>query len=241
MPGLRRSRFQWFRFRLSTFLGLVAGLCFVLSQQVQIAQRQMDVASELRSLGGAVAYDYEFDANSNFIPNAKSPWPDWILNRLGVNALHSIVSVELSGEEITEELLQEIGNLDRLVELVLLGMEIDDSTIRHLCGLRRLRYIDLTCNDVQDSGLAALSEIRQLESINLQHQSSLITNNGLHHLSNLTKLKELKFYTSAITDDGLIHFETLKNLRVLWLCDSNVTDSGIAELQKYLPDCQISR
>lgn len=237
---LNRRMLPSLRYRLSTFLILVTICCCLVARRVPTIQRQIEITKELQSLGGDVGYDYELDSNSQFISNAKSLWPEWVLSRAGVNALHSIVSVELAGSKPSEALLRKIANLDRLKVLLLAGTDIDSTTIQHLRGLHQLRYVDLTCNSLDDSGLTAFSQMRQLEFLCLQHQSRQFTDEGLRHLSKLASLKELQFYDSDITDAGLVHLESLKELRVLWLSNSQVTDAGVAALQKHLPNCKIS-
>ena len=57
----------------------------------------------------------------------------------------------------------------------------------------------------------------------------------------MTNLKTLGFNGTQITDSGLVHLKNLSNLEALSLSYTKVTDADIAELQKALPDCKISK
>ena len=71
---------------------------------------------------------------------------------------------------------------------------------------------------------------------------SNITNEGVVHLRALTNLQSLDLMETQITDAGLVHLKNLTNLKDLSLAGcKNITDSGVAELQKALPNCEISR
>ena len=56
----------------------------------------------------------------------------------------------------------------------------------------------------------------------------------------MTNLLSLSI-SGQISDEGLTHFQGLSNLRKLKLLNTQVTDDGVAELQKALPDCKITR
>jgi len=60
------------------------------------------------------------------------------------------------------------------------------------------------------------------------------------HLEGLTYLSSLELYGTKITDAGLVYLKGLTNLTFLTL-SKEVTDAGVAELQKALPNCVISR
>jgi Leucine-rich repeat (LRR) protein len=57
----------------------------------------------------------------------------------------------------------------------------------------------------------------------------------------MTNLKTLGFNGTQITDSGLMHLKNLSNLEARSLSYTKVTDADIAELQKALPDCKISK
>ena len=69
-----------------------------------------------------------------------------------------------------------------------------------------------------------------------------ITDSGLEHLEGLTNLKTLGLYDGkSITDSGLVSLKELTSLQNLQLMETQITDSGVAEFQKALSNCYISR
>ena len=52
---------------------------------------------------------------------------------------------------------------------------------------------------------------------------------------------DLWLFSSRVTDAGLVHLKGMAGLKRLYLQYTKVTDADIAELQKALPDCKISK
>ena len=52
---------------------------------------------------------------------------------------------------------------------------------------------------------------------------------------------EVLLINTQITDAGLVHLKALTELQELNLRDAKVTDAGVADLQKSLPNCKISK
>ena len=72
--------------------------------------------------------------------------------------------------------------------------------------------------------------------------NSRITDAGLVHLEGLPGLQTPKISRCRqITDAGLVHLKGLANLQGLTLGGTQVTVAGVAELQKALPNCEISK
>ena len=67
-----------------------------------------------------------------------------------------------------------------------------------------------------------------------------ITDAGLVHLKGLANLQALDLAFTKITDSGLVHLKGLVNLQTLDLAFTKTTDAGVADLQKSLPNCEIS-
>ena len=75
----------------------------------------------------------------------------------------------------------------------------------------------------------------------LDLSNTQITDAGLVHLKELTKLEELYLVGTNVTDDGLVHLKEMNNLQKLSLKFTKVTDAGIAELKQALPNCKITK
>jgi YHS domain-containing protein len=68
-----------------------------------------------------------------------------------------------------------------------------------------------------------------------------VTDAGLAHLKNLSKLEYLNLYATSVTDKGLANLEGLKNLKKLYLWQTKATDAGVAALKKSVPGIVVNR
>jgi len=92
---------------------------------------------------------------------------------------------------------------------------------------------------VTDAGLLHLKGLAQLQTLNLG--ATAVTDAGLVHLKGLTNLQRIKLNKLPVTDAGLVNLKNLTNLQLLDLYDTQATDAGVADLQKALPNCEISK
>lgn len=68
-----------------------------------------------------------------------------------------------------------------------------------------------------------------------------ITDAGLVHLRDLTKLYLLDLSHTDVADAGLVHLKELTNLYRLELYSTKVTDEGVSEFKQALPKCNVRR
>jgi hypothetical protein len=76
-------------------------------------------------------------------------------------------------------------------------------------------------------------------SINITGTSK-ITDAGLIELARIPNVRYLRVHSPNITDAGLAHFKRRQDIKELDIGSPNITDAGVAELQKALPDCEIT-
>ena len=57
----------------------------------------------------------------------------------------------------------------------------------------------------------------------------------------MTRLRSLYLTSTKVSGAGLVHLKGLANLQGLTLGGTQVTVAGVAELQKALPNCEISK
>ncbi len=83
--------------------------------------------------------------------------------------------------------------------------------------------------------------LRSLNNLNLAHCDQL-TEEGLKVLSELKSIEYLDLRETPVTDAALQELSTLKSLKRIMLMDcTRVTDAGVAEFQRSLPLCEITR
>jgi Leucine-rich repeat (LRR) protein len=106
---------------------------------------------------------------------------------------------------------------------------------------------DVPSDKSRGDAVAAIKKLRagikqddQGRVVEVTLRGSRITDAGLVHLKGLANLQALDLAFTKITDSGLVHLKGLVNLQTLDLAFTKTTDEGVAELQKALPNCEIS-
>ena len=120
----------------------------------------------------------------------------------------------------------------------LYNTQLTDAGLAHLKALTTLQTLDLP-KQITDAGLAHLKALTNLQTLYLYETQ--ITDAGLVHLKGLTSLQTLRLDLTQITDAGLVHLKGLTGLQLLYVSNTKITDAGVADLQKALPNCEISK
>lgn len=98
--------------------------------------------------------------------------------------------------------------------------------------------IQLRDHPVTNDDLRHLVGLRdELDVVGLE--GTQITDEGLHHLCDLSTLDNVDLTNTAVTDAGLAILATIKSLEFVHVEGTGVTPAGIAELQGALPKCEI--
>jgi len=159
--------FRWrFQFGIRSLFAfcLAASLAVSwLAVERQRARRQNEVVEELRSSDGAVAYDWEFDAEGNAVPSPEPPTRGWLRKMLGDDFLSVVVHVVLNFTEISDAGLEHVKRLTDLQELDLAGTKVTDAGLENLVDLPHLRRLDVSDTRVTDAGLTRLEGLTQLQ------------------------------------------------------------------------------
>lgn len=176
------------------------------------------LAQAIKAAGGDVGYRFS--------------GPEWTPQNIRDNAsfLEVVNSVDLSGQEVADSLLQDVARLTSLTELILDRTGLNNRQLGLLRGVKTLKRLSLNDTQITDLGLAHLSSLNRLESLDLRHTST--SDEGLRHVVKLAKLKELVLGDTRVTDEGLGLLQNLRHLEILDLRHTQVTDSGLDHLSE---------
>jgi hypothetical protein len=155
-----------------------------------------------------------------------------------LKGLSSLMELHLSRTQISDAGLVHLKGLTSLMVLDLGSCGLDGAGLKHLKELPNLVVIFLIHNPISDASLVHLNGITSLKNVSLN--DTQVTDAGLEHLKGLSSLEELDLGRTQISDAGLVHLKGLTSLEYLSLFRAQVSDAGVAELQKALPDCEIS-
>ncbi len=184
-----RLRFQ---FGIRTLLVLavdVALPCSWLAVEMKQAREQKVTVAAIEKLDGGVEYDWEFDKNGVYLPNARIPGSAWIRNLLGDHFITEVVFAELSYTQVTDSGLSRLASLRHLETLMLTHTEVTDAGLANVAALTRLRRLSLASTEISDAGLT--------------------------HLAGLTQLDELYLYDTQVTAEGVAKLrQSLPNCRI---------------------------
>ncbi len=148
-----------------------------------------------------------------------------------LNEDFELISLKLSGPEVTDDDITSIKHHTKLAYLDLNEARITDRGMECLTDLTQLKHLNLRETQITDSGLQALQGFAELERLDLG--STQITDSGLSFVKGLENLKTLNLDRTQVTNAGLKHLQKLKNLEVLSLSGPKITDDGmklVAEL-----------
>jgi|GEM_PF-762545 len=151
----------------------------------------------------------------------------------------ALIQLDVSELELTDDDLETLASLPSLQMLrfsVFPGKgKISDGGLRALGGMQNLSSLVLAGHDIGDEGLAHLAELTQLQSLQIgsrRQRLERLTNDGLKHLSGMTRLRMLHLDGTAINDDGLKYLAELPQLSMVSLASTQVSGTGAAPLAK---------
>ncbi len=216
------------RFRLRTLLGFLTISCVWLAFHVRASKDQRTAVQQLGGPAVELRYDFQFPSGEyafeNYDPNAKSWVPKWLLDKIGIDFFHSVVTANLmyseeNGVRVDNTDLSnpgpQLAMLRQLRDLAIKEAQASDETCRNLRSLKHLKRLHMfDPREVTDAGIMHLSDLKQLTSI---YVGSMITDEALKTLGELPNLEVLNAVGCELTDDGLKHLVQAKKLRELHL------------------------
>ena len=245
MEPTRRKRL--FRFSLRTLLLVTLVFGVWLGWQLDRASKQKLAVQTIQDAGGWVKYDFQFlgtpdfTAGGNFDPNAVSPVPRIILNKLGHDFFHDVVSVNLvynddgpkriDNDRQTKEWANHLDQLSDVRGVFIHGKQADDEVLKRIGKLKKLTSFYLWNGlDITDEGVKHLVKAKNLEAVHLGHGQ--LGDTSLKHFAGLPKVRTLSLQGNAFTDSGLEHLRDKTELTALWvgMGDNQITDDGLRHL-----------
>ncbi len=257
-------KLRWYQYSLRSLMIVVTLACIAMSwvaAKMKQARERKAAVERILNDGGRVIYDYQRDAFDNV---SEPPGPLWLRELLGNDLFANVTEVDFEGGPCDAN-LENLKGFTSLRSLRLNSTMVSDANMENLRRLTSIRSLKLGPTILRGFNLEDLKGLPHLEELDLSNAGSWGRDIGLRHLEGLTGLRKLNLYGACIgdedqkhlgglvqlqeldlsytsvTDAGLKHLKGLTQLRRLLLHFSNVTAAGAAELQKALPNCQISR
>jgi hypothetical protein len=215
------------QFQLRTVLIFTTLVAAAFAWWSHSARQQREAVASLRNVNARVYYGYcDTTGTRNISDSGIGAWPQWLVDRLGVDYFAAATYVDLGSWE------------HRHPQLGIRRTAIDGALV-HLESLPRLTDLNLGYTDTSDSGLSHVRNLTELEGLGLN--GTLVSDTGMHHLARLKRLEWLNLHETHVTDDGLKQLRTLTSLKDLDIRETPTTRQAAAQLQEALPGCKIRR
>jgi Leucine-rich repeat (LRR) protein len=242
------------RLGLGAMMFIVLGIGGVLGWVARRAHDQRDAVAAIttlrRNTRASVYYDWQYvagqgnkaakpqgpkwmrDALGKFDANAK-PWgPKWLRDALGPDVFDTVVNVNIEGDNVDDELLENVGKLHGVEFLTIQGRAAPDLTPGGMAQLRTLsRLKGLSLRGFTDShgfvaGLKGKTRLRRLWLPEVA-----VTDDEMAIIGGFADLELLKVDGRNITDRGFAHVANLKELSLLEMPGVRITDlAPVADL-----------
>jgi hypothetical protein len=132
---------------------------------------------------------------------------------------------------------EQMRSIDTVIGVDLSYTNASDETMVCLGGLSSLQTLSLDGTKITDVGLSHIKQSKAVQVLNLD--DTLITDAGLALLADMDSLEELSLSGTQITDAGLVRLKSFTSLKLLHVARTQVTDAGIADLKRSLPNVDI--
>lgn len=132
--------------------------------------------------------------------------------------------------------VRHFADLKKLTGLELSGAQLTDAGLKQLGSFENLHYLSLAENRLTDDGLKHLASFPKLGFVNLD--GNKITDAGLKHLTRMNRLWNVSLAGTAITDEGLKVLAEIKSLNAVTLPMDRITQPGLQWFAKARPDVE---
>lgn len=198
------------RLSLGAMMIVVLGIGGVLGWVAHRAHVQRDAVAAItmfrRNTRGSVYYDWQFVAGQSD-KDAKPRGPKWLRDAIGPDVFDTVVMVNIEGDNVDDELLENVGKLHGVEWFTIQGHAAPDLT---------------------PAGMAQLRTLSRLKGLSVRGFTD--SHGFVAGLKGKTGLRRLWLPEAAVTDDEMATIGGFADLELLQLDGSNVTDRGFAQV-----------
>ncbi len=217
------------RLSLGAMMIIVLGIGGVLGWVVHRAHVQRDAVAAIttprRNTRVSVYYDWQFvagqgdkaakpqgpkwmrEALGKFDGAAKPRGPKWMREAFGPDLFDTVVNVHIEGDNVDDELLENVGKLHSVEWFTIQGHAAPDLT---------------------PAGMAQLRTLSRLKGLSVRGFTD--SHGFVAGLTGKTRLRRLWLPEAAVTDEEMAIIGGFADLEVLQLDGRNVTDRGFAQV-----------
>ena len=221
-------------FSLKFLLVVITGVCIWLTVHADRARKQKQAVEAIVNYGGWAYYDYsyptsQYDHTGN--PDQESPVPEFLLESLGVDFFHSVVTANFVVDSTKGRLenpngapapLDQLLNCPNIRTIYLKDRQVDDDGLRIVGKLKKLHTLYIWDGyDITDEGVSHLQNL-SLEDVHLT--TAEIGDESLKVFGNMPKMKSLSLQFNEFSDAGILNLTKLKELESLWICGVSAQD-----------------
>ncbi len=124
--------------------------------------------------------------------------------------------------------LKYLTDLKSLECLDLKSTHTGDEELAYLLDLPNLKILHLWGTPVTDAGMIHVGKVTSMESLSLNEG---VGEEGLSHLKNLTKLKDISIHNPAVSDESMQILVNFKHLEIMHLNYAQISNEGLACLK----------
>jgi len=174
--------------------------------------------------------------------------PAWLAKLVGTDNLQwldgtTFVYVKFAptrnGEDVpTQSLARQMVAMPYLECVATMGA--DDAVVAGLSTVTQLSRLDLYESRISDASVTDIQQLVNLRALGISGKELKISNAAVGRLESLHNLERLRLESPLLDDGAIPALARLRQLRSLDLTFTRVTPKGVTELQKQLPECQIT-
>ena len=214
----RRKR-RWSPWQISLRMLLVivtlVGLALAYNQRFR---RQQLVAQQLLDAKAKITYHQPY---VSFLPT-------WVNDKL-----REVEAVDLSHQQLDEDLLRLLVKLPRLERLYLARTSVQDKHMKIIARLKNVKRLALWHTGITRRSMEYFPALENLEVLDVH--GTRLPERSLEHFAKLKSLKKLIIDIETVTDDELKFLPDVPPMDLGDIRCTNVSDDGLRYLQKLDP------